>query len=51
MQALSNTVWSYSKLGEVHEQLLRTVAQVTLNKLPDFNPQNVANTVHSHLAV
>ena len=45
LQALSNTVWSYSKLGVMHDQLLNTVAAVTLRKLHTFNAQNIANTV------
>lgn len=45
VQALSNTVWSFSKLGQVHNQLLDTVAAVTLRKLSSFNAQNIANTV------
>lgn len=45
VQALSNTVWSFSKLGHEHNQLLDTIAAVTLRKLPSFNAQNIANTV------
>jgi hypothetical protein len=47
-QALSNTVWALSKLaapGERDEALLDAVAGAMLPALPDFNAQNIANTV------
>lgn len=46
-QALSNTVWALSKL-EVETRdsaLLDAVAATILPALPDFNAQNIANTV------
>ena len=45
LQALSNTVWGFSKLEVVHEKLLDAVAAMALKKLPYFNGQNIANTV------
>ena len=48
VQALSNTVWSFSKLGQVHNQLLDTIAADTRTKLSDFNAQDIANTVIPH---
>ena len=48
-QALSNTVWALSKL-EVESRdsaLLDAVAAAILPALPDFNAQNIANTVRS----
>lgn len=45
VQALSNTVWGFSKLEVVHEQLLDAVAAAALKKLHVFNGQNIANTV------
>ena len=44
-QALSNTVWGFSKLEVVHERLLDAVAAIALRKLQSFNGQNIANTV------
>ena len=54
MQALSNTVWALSKLaapGERDEALLDAVAGAMLPALPEFNAQNVANTVRSFLRI
>ena len=54
VQALSNTIWGFSKLEVVHERLLDAVAAMALRKLPHFNGQNIANTVsisHQHTAV
>ncbi len=45
LQALSNTVWGFSKLEVVHERLLDAVAAIALRKLNLFNGQNIANTV------
>lgn len=54
LQALSNTIWGFSKLEVVHERLLDAVAAMALKKLPYFNGQNIANTVsisHQYSAV
>ena len=52
LQALSNTVWALSKL-EVESRdsaLLDAVAAAILPALPEFNAQNIANTVrHAEL--
>ena len=48
VQALSNTIWGFSKLEVVHEKLLDAVAAMALKKLPQFNGQNIANTVSSY---
>ena len=45
MQALSNTVWGYSRLEVQHEPLLDAVAAIAHEKLHLFNGQNIANTV------
>ena len=44
-QALSNTVWAFSKLDVVDADLFARVVDQALLKLPRFNPQNIANTV------
>jgi len=44
-QALSNTVWAFSKLGEDEEALLDAVAAASVPQLPEFNAQNLANLV------
>ena len=49
LQALSNTVWGFSKLEVVHEKLLDAVAAIALRKLNLFNGQNIANTVSPSL--
>ena len=47
MQALSNTVWALSKLAVESRDsvLLDAVAAAMLPVLPEFNAQNIANTV------
>lgn len=46
LQALSNTVWAFSKLNVTPSPaLLEAIATMALRKLPDFNAQNIANTV------
>lgn len=44
-QALSNTVWAFSRLEEKHTALLSAVAGQARLKMRTFNAQNVANTV------
>ena len=44
-QALSNTVWAFSKLECLDEALFADVLVNILQRLPQFNSQNVANTV------
>lgn len=39
LQALSNTVWGFSKLGEEDPALLEAVAKASVMKLPHFNAQ------------
>ncbi len=45
MQALSNTVWAFSKLDVVDADLFARIVDQVLAKLPKFNAQNIANTV------
>ena len=49
-QALSNTVWALSKLAVESRDsvLLDAVAVAMLPVLPEFNAQNIANTVCTH---
>ncbi len=44
-QALSNTVWAFSKLDVLDEPLFRDIITHILQRLQRFNSQNVANTV------
>lgn len=44
-QALSNTVWAFSKLEEKNTRLFAAVATQAQLKIRTFNAQNVANTV------
>ena len=44
-QALSNTVWAFSKLEVLDEELFSAIAREAIEKLPGFNAQNIANTV------
>ena len=44
-QALSNTVWAFSKLEVLDEELFGAIAREATQKLPGFNAQNIANTV------
>lgn len=44
-QALSNTLWSLSKLGISDGHLFSAVAQGAVKALPFFNGQNVANAL------
>ena len=44
-QALSNTVWAFSKLGEEDKALLEAVAVASVPQLSQFNAQNLANLV------
>ena len=45
MQALSNTVWAFSKLEVLDVELFGDIAREAAAKLPRFNAQNIANTV------
>jgi hypothetical protein len=45
MQALSNTVWAFSKLEVLDVELFGNIAREAVAKLPRFNAQNMANTV------
>ena len=45
VQALSNTVWAFSKLDVVDADLFARIVDQVLAKLPKFNAQNIANTV------
>ena len=45
VQALSNTVWAFSKLEVLDEELFDAIAKEATGKLPRFNAQNIANTV------
>jgi hypothetical protein len=45
VQALSNSVWGFAKLGARDEALLDAVAQAALAKLHEFKAQNLANLV------
>ena len=45
MQALSNTVWAFSKLEVLDVELFSNIAREAVAKLPRFNAQNMANTV------
>ena len=48
-QALSNTVWAFSKLECLDEALFSDALAHILLRLPHFNSQNVANTVRPFL--
>lgn len=50
-QALSNTVWAFSKLEVLDEELFGAIAKEATGKLPRFNAQNIANTVRRTPAV
>jgi hypothetical protein len=45
VQALSNTVWAFSKLEVLDAELFGDIAREAAAKLPRFNAQNIANTV------
>ena len=45
VQALSNTVWAFSKLDVVDAELFAGIVGQVLDKMPKFNAQNIANTV------
>lgn len=45
LQALSNTIWAFSKLGQEDEALLEAVAVASVPQLSQFNAQNLANLV------
>lgn len=45
VQALSNTVWAFSKLEVLDAALFAAIAREATGKLPRFNAQNIANTV------
>jgi hypothetical protein len=45
LQALSNTVWAFSKLGQEDKALLDAVAVASVPQLSQFNAQNLANLV------
>jgi hypothetical protein len=45
LQALSNTVWAFSKLGQEDKALLEAVAVASVPQLSQFNAQNLANLV------
>lgn len=49
LQALSNTVWAFSRLEERNLPLLTAVADQARQKINAFNAQNVANTVPASL--
>jgi hypothetical protein len=44
-QALSNTVWAFSKLDVVKPELLNALAVEMQRRIHQFNSQNLANTV------
>ena len=48
-QALSNTVWAFSKLEVLDKELFGAIAREATGKLPRFNAQNIANTVRKIL--
>jgi hypothetical protein len=47
-QALSNSVWAFSKLGQEDKALLEAVAVASVPQLSQFNAQNLANLVSQH---
>lgn len=45
LQALSNTLWGLSKLGIQADELMRGIGTQARSRLPEFNSQNLANSV------